>query len=177
MQAPTLAIMAQCPPAMSPVRLCPIYDTLAGSWYVQCAPCPTAGDSERLITASTDSTAKLWDVMSGQCLFTWKFSPPCKAVAFSLGTKLAAVSTDPFREQKPQIHLVSIADDVRDQTGDVALHFEGFDKRINRLVFTDLNRTLLSAGEDGYVRRWDVEVWVWGGLGTKLFHMPNSHCF
>ena len=35
---------------------------------------------------------------------------------------------------------------------------EGFEKRTNRAVFTDVNATLITAGEDGFVRRWDVEV-------------------
>ena len=30
--------------------------------------------------------------------------------------------------------------------------------RFQRVAWTDLNRTLISAGEDGCVRRWDVEV-------------------
>ena len=30
--------------------------------------------------------------------------------------------------------------------------------RFQRVAWTDLNRTLISAGEDGHVRRWDVEV-------------------
>ena len=34
----------------------------------------------------------------------------------------------------------------------------GFEKRTNRVMFTDVNATLISAGEDGYMRRWDVEV-------------------
>ena len=38
---------------------------------------------------------------------------------------------------------------------------EGFEKRTNRAVFTDVNATLITAGEDGFVRRWDVEV-RWG---------------
>ncbi len=39
----------------------------------------------------------------------------------------------------------------------------GFEKRTNRVAFTDNNATLLSAGEDGCVRRWDVEVCCFAG--------------
>ena len=53
-------------------------------------------DSSKLITASADSSTKLWDVNSGECLFTFKFHEPCKAVALSLGDEMAAISTDPF---------------------------------------------------------------------------------
>ena len=42
--------------------------------------------------------------------------------------------------------------------------------RFQRVAWTDLNRTLISAGEDGYVRRWDVEVRTLGaGSGFGLW--------
>lgn len=58
----------------------------------------------------------------------------------------------------PSIRLYDIAEDVSEQTQDVIQTFSGFKGRINRVHFIDLNKTLLSAGEDGFVRRWDVEV-------------------
>lgn len=53
-------------------------------------------DSSKLITASSDSSTKLWNVRTGECQFTFEFQEPCKAVAFSLGDEMAAISTDPF---------------------------------------------------------------------------------
>ena len=145
----------------------------------------SAVDSSRLLTASADSSAKLWDVATGECLFTFNFTEPCKATAFALGDSMAAISTDPFMQRSvhtcasclpdlqlqeqsdsadlincrpPAIHLVDIAEETSDQTDDILQSLEGFKTRINRVVFTDLNKTLLSAGEDGFVRRWDLEV-------------------
>ena len=120
--------------------------------------CVRAGDSTRLLTGSADSSAKLWDVETGENLFTFSFREPCKAVAFSLGDHMAAISTDPFMGRDPAIHLVNIAEDPADQSKDIVSTLEGFKSRINRVAFTDLNKTLISAGEDGFVRRWDVEV-------------------
>ena len=60
--------------------------------------------------------------------------------------------------RSPTIKLFNIAADSREQTQDVVQTFSGFKGRINRVQFVDLNKTLLSAGEDGFVRRWDVEV-------------------
>lgn len=119
-----------------------------------------AGDSERLITASADSSVKLWDIASGKDLFTFSTSEPCRAVAFSLGDRMAAYSTDQFMGQPSGIHLVNIADDLSEQKGDVIKSLSGPKGRITRVAWTDLNRTLVTAGEDGFVRRWDVEVSV-----------------
>ena len=83
--------------------------------------CGRAVDSTRLLTGSADSSAKLWDVETGQNLFTFKHKAPCKAVAFGMGDALAAISTDPFMTTTPAIHLVRIADDAAEQSAD-ALH-------------------------------------------------------
>ena len=56
----------------------------------------SAVDSSKLITASADSSTKIWNVKTGECLFTFEFHQPCKAVAFSYGDEMAAISTDPF---------------------------------------------------------------------------------
>ena len=117
-----------------------------------------AGDSERLITASADSSVKLWDVASGKDLFTFKSQEPCRAVAFSVGDRMAAYSTDQFMGQPSAIHLVNIADDLSHQSSAVIKSLSGPKGRITRVAWTDLNRTLVTAGEDGFVRRWDVEV-------------------
>ncbi|DBA93000.1 hypothetical protein WJX79_006086 [Trebouxia sp. C0005] len=119
--------------------------------------CDLTWDSEKLITASADSSVKLWDVASGKDLFTFKSQEPCRAVAFSVGDRMAAYTTDQFMGQPSQIHLVNIADDLSEQNDDVIKSLSGPKGRITRIAWTDLNRTLISAGEDGFVRRWDVE--------------------
>lgn len=71
---------------------------------------------------------------------------------------MAAYSTDQFMGQPSAIHLVNIADNLSEQKGDVIKSLSGPKGRITRVAWTDLNRTLVTAGEDGFVRRWDVEV-------------------
>ena len=68
-----------------------------------------AGDSSKLLTGSGDSSAKLWDLETGRDLFSFKFHEPCRAVAFSLGDGMAAISSDPFIGAPAAIHLVTIA--------------------------------------------------------------------
>ena len=120
-----------------------------------------------MLTGSADATAKLWDVKTGECHATWAFDAPCKAVAFALGDEMAALSTDPFMSREPAIHLVSVDREDPSSSGAGAGEEEGkpavlrkltgFKGRTNRVAFTDGNACLLSAGEDGVLRRWDVE--------------------
>ena len=136
--------------------------------------CDVSRESDLLLTGSADSSAKLWDVKTGECHATWSFDAPCKAVAFALGDEMAALSTDPFMARDPAIHLVAIdrgdpSSSGQGQGGDggggaggggapgVLRKLTGFKGRTNRVAFTDGNACLLSAGEDGVLRRWDVE--------------------
>ncbi|WVY99378.1 hypothetical protein V8G54_025448, partial [Vigna mungo] len=70
-----------------------------------------ARDSGRLITGSADQTAKLWNVQSGQQLFTFNFDSPARSVDFSVGDKLTVITTDPFMELPSAIHVKRIAKD------------------------------------------------------------------
>ncbi|GAU46836.1 hypothetical protein TSUD_100540 [Trifolium subterraneum] len=106
------------------------------------------GDSGRLITGSADQTARLWNVQTGQQLFTFNFDSPTKSVDFSVGDKLAVITTDPFMELSSAIHVKRIAKDPADQTGESLLVIKGPQGRINRAVWGPLNQTIISGGED-----------------------------
>ena len=95
---------------------------------------------------------------TGTCTFTFEYKEPCRAVAFALGEQLAAFSTDYFMQSDSCIRFVRIAEDVEDQEKEEVLTITGGQKRFTRVVFTDLNRKLLSSGEDGFVKMWDTEV-------------------
>ncbi|KAM6581102.1 hypothetical protein CsatA_004876 [Cannabis sativa] len=49
-----------------------------------------------LITGSADQSAMLWNVQTGQQLFTFNFDSPARSVDFSVGDKLAVITADPF---------------------------------------------------------------------------------
>lgn len=119
--------------------------------------CDVSRDSTRLITGSADQSAKLWDVQSGTPLFTFGFDSPARAVDFSVGDKLAVITTDPFMGLTSAIHVKHIAADLDDQVADSVLVLKGPQGRINRAVWGPLNKTIISAGEDAVVRIWDTE--------------------
>lgn len=114
-------------------------------------------DSTVLLTGSGDATARMWDMTNGEELFRWQFNEPTRAVKFAVGERMAALSTDPFMNSVSTIRLVNIAENVEDQTDEVVRTLTGPRGRITRVHWTDGNATLISASEDGVVRRWDVE--------------------
>lgn len=69
----------------------------------------------RLITGSADQSAKLWNVQTGQQLFTFNFDSPARSVDFSVGDKLAVITTDPFMDHTSAIQVKRIADDPDDR--------------------------------------------------------------
>ena len=119
--------------------------------------CNVSRGSPRLITGSADQTAKLWDVQSGLQLYTFNFDSPARSVDFSVGDKLAVITTDPFMELPSAIHVKRIANDPSQQIGESVLLIKGPQGRINRAIWGPLNTTIISAGEDAVIRIWDSE--------------------
>ncbi|GAU16204.1 hypothetical protein TSUD_298360 [Trifolium subterraneum] len=133
--------------------------------------CDVTRDSGRLITGSADQTAKLWNVQTGQQLFTFNFDSPTRSVDFSVGDKLAVITTDPFMELSSAIHVKRIAKDPADQTGESLLVIKGPQGRINRAIWGPLNETIISGGEDSVIRIWDSEAF----LLSYIYLCCNTH--
>lgn len=119
--------------------------------------CDVSRDSTRLITSSADQTAKLWNVETGNQLFSFNFESPARAVDLAIGDKLVVITTDPFMELPSAIHIKRIEKDLSKQTADSVLTITGIKGRINRAVWGPLNSTIISGGEDSVVRIWDSE--------------------
>ncbi|KAL6768728.1 EIF3I [Auxenochlorella protothecoides x Auxenochlorella symbiontica] len=114
-------------------------------------------DSTRLITGGADSAVILWDMNTGEEQHHFRFQEPCRAVKFSVGEAFAAVSSDPFMQAVSAVRILPIAADPAEQGEEAVQTLRGPRGRIARVEWTDQNRTLITASEDGFVRRWDVE--------------------
>lgn len=71
----------------------------------------SAGDTKYLLTASTDSSVRLWEVSTGQELMKWDTHQPSKCCALARADqRLAAFATQPFSAISPSIRFIRIAD-------------------------------------------------------------------
>jgi translation initiation factor 3 subunit I len=68
------------------------------------------------------------------------------------------ISTDPFMGVPARVHIVNVAANREEQTNEIVASFgDGVEGRINRALWGPLNETILTGGEDGVIRAWDVE--------------------
>jgi translation initiation factor 3 subunit I len=121
--------------------------------------CDVTDDSSTLITGSADTTCKLWNVETGECVFTFAFDQPVRAVAVNIGGTAVAITTDPFMGVPSAIHVVKLncKAERNSQSQEVLKRFDGPQGRITRVMWGPLNQTLITGGEDGIIRSWDVE--------------------
>mmetsp|Transcript_19495 Transcript_19495/g.23351 ORF Transcript_19495/g.23351 Transcript_19495/m.23351 type:complete len:329 (-) Transcript_19495:228-1214(-) len=119
--------------------------------------CDVTRDGHRLFTASADTKMKMWEMNTGVELHSVSFDGPCKYVELAAGEREILVTTDPFMGYAPAINIMTVSED-RETVSEPIVKIPGPpQKRIIRACWGQLNKTIISAGEDGIVRIWDVE--------------------
>jgi translation initiation factor 3 subunit I len=136
--------------------------------------------SRRLLTASADSTCKLWRVDTGECLATYKHYGSVRSVSWAIGGMKFATISDPFMEYAARIRVYNIIplrtpwDLSTDGSTDPALHPDTYSsintsetvleveipklaKRVNpvNIYWTHNNKYLLVSFDNGTIRRYD----------------------
>ena len=111
--APFGAAMSQASPLLSIHKLTHFLTFF--DFFLNYFDLVSIGDSTMLITGSADQTAKIWNVQTGEQLFSFNFGSPARAVDLSVGDKLAVITTDPFMDLPSAIHVKSIAADPEDR--------------------------------------------------------------
>lgn len=129
--------------------------------------CDVTRDTRRLVTASADTTFKLWDVQSGKELYSLDFEGPARYTCFSTGEKMCLLTTDAFMGHESCIRIMEMnwEDDSMRRVSDIY----GHQGRITRAVWGPLNKTIISTGEDRTIRQWDVET------GKELMCIEDAH--
>jgi WD40 repeat protein len=65
-----------------------------------------------MVTASADTTAKLWDVPTGKNYFTFDFDRQgARGTAFSLGGRQVVITVDPFMGTGSSIRVFKMFED------------------------------------------------------------------
>uniref|UniRef100_A0A7S3VQ27 Eukaryotic translation initiation factor 3 subunit I n=1 Tax=Dunaliella tertiolecta TaxID=3047 RepID=A0A7S3VQ27_DUNTE len=119
--------------------------------------CDMTWESDRLITASADQTVRIWDMTNGKEQFQFKMGEPCRACNLSLGEQMLAFTTDAFMGSSPMVHLAKLEDDLSQQTTKTVLGIQAPKGRITRVFWSDMNRTLVTSHDGGFMRKWDSE--------------------
>eukprot|EP00301_Raphidiophrys_heterophryoidea_P013229 c20597_g1_i1.p1 GENE.c20597_g1_i1~~c20597_g1_i1.p1 ORF type:complete len:354 (+),score=58.75 c20597_g1_i1:66-1064(+) len=122
--------------------------------------------SERMLTGGADNTMRLWDVQSGRNLFTFSHRAPIRCVEFNTGDSLALAVGDNLMGQTATVMLYRITKNAADQKPfeDPIANFgagRGEDTmhrgKITAAHWTSLNKHIVTAGDDGFLRKWDSE--------------------
>lgn len=121
--------------------------------------CDVFWNSTRLVTGSADNTARLWDVESGRELFRWAHRAPVRTVGVSPGAnRLAHVANAKLMGQQSDIHLYRLnREEWSEQSPEPVARLSGHTATVTAVQWYNTAEFLLSAGEDGTVRKWDVE--------------------
>lgn len=114
-------------------------------------------NSERVVTASADNSAILWSADTGKKLYQWHFQSPARAVCFSPGDNLIAVATTKLMGQPSNIYIFDHDMNSIEQSEEPVMVLEGHDGTIVRVSWHPTGEYIISAAEDGTVRKWDPE--------------------
>lgn len=117
-------------------------------------------DGTRILTGSLDTTAKLWDAITGKELRT--FAGPTHgviAVALSPDGKLAAMGGG---KEDSTVHVWRL------ETGEEILSFEAHKYGLQEIVFSPNSKHIATAGWDQTARIWDA------ATGQKLHELPHD---
>jgi len=130
------------------------YDGHNGSvWCVD-----VSWDTDRLLTGSSDTTCKLWQVETGKELFSFQHKAMVRSVGFSHGERMILTVQDSSFSQQATLFIYNLKEDLKEQEeAPVRSMFEPEMKKQNVALWGNLNQTVISGGDDGAIRVWDVE--------------------
>jgi len=112
--------------------------------------------TDKVISGSADTTAKLWQVETGREIMSWTHKTPVRSVSFGLGDKTFLTVTDQVFGLLPTIYIWDMSTDARLATKPV-MEIQGRNEaRIQQAVWGPNNETVLTACEDGTIRVYDV---------------------
>lgn len=119
--------------------------------------------SRRVLTASADATARLWDCETGECIKNYPHRGPVRGVAWAQGSHYFATISDPFVDHNAQISIYDCPEDEDPSTYsdtprlEIDLPKMPDGKRVNptNVVFLNLNQALFVTFDNGSVRLYD----------------------
>jgi len=109
----------------------------------------------RVLSGAGDNYAKIWDAETGRELISWQHKAPIRSVDFSLGDRQFISVTDQVLGYLPTICIWDTNQGSRDSRP--LLEITGKNEaKILQAVWGPLNKTILTANEDGRIVVYDV---------------------
>lgn len=123
-----------------------------------------SSDSRLVATGSADNSVKVWEVKTGKCLRTISTKTAVRAVAFSLGDRMLAVTTDSTMGHPSLIMVFDVAildgsDSSSSTTSEplFAIPMPDIKSKAMCIAWSDCNDYLVSGHNDGAVCLWDAQ--------------------
>ncbi|KZO96525.1 WD40 repeat-like protein [Calocera viscosa TUFC12733] len=111
-----------------------------------------------LVTGSADNTMKLWDVQTGQCLFTWEFLTAVKRVAFSEDGELLVCVTEQRAIAQGAIRIFRVnREDGKDQDEEPITLFHPLGSKATLAAFGWDNKHIITGHESGKIAIFDTK--------------------
>jgi len=111
--------------------------------------------TERVLTGSADTTAKIWDVETGREIMSWTHKAPVRSVAFAYGEQKFLTVTDQVFGLLPSICIWDLSTDPRVVTKPIWEIPGRNEAKILHASWGPLNETIFTACEDGTMRVYD----------------------
>ncbi|KZT53924.1 putative TIF34-translation initiation factor eIF3, p39 subunit [Calocera cornea HHB12733] len=111
-----------------------------------------------LVTGSADNLMKLWDVQTGQCLYTWEFLTAVKRVAFSEDGELIVCVTEQRAIAQGAIRVFKInRENGQDQDPEPISMFHPIGSKATLAAFGWDNNSIITGHESGKIAIFDTK--------------------
>jgi len=110
-------------------------------------------DSNKCLSGSADFSAKIWSVENGKEINSWSHKAPVRAVNFGVGDRQFLSVTDMVFGEPATVWVWDVNAGGSKAAHQITL---GTESKINSAVWGPLNKTIITASEDGVIRVFDI---------------------